>query len=105
MRTTGRSKAAEALLCEPFQGFSVPQAPHEASGANHATFATLLQLFSARELLNGAAPGNLVALSRLTGCICTHTQGASTVRSKQWALKIIAEVYDARFQALKDPHW
>jgi len=32
-------------------------------------------------------------------------QGASTVRSKQWALKIIAEVYDARFQALKDPHW
>jgi len=37
--------------------------------------------------------------------LLTKRQGPSTVRSKQWALKIIAEVYEARFQALKDPHW
>lgn len=37
--------------------------------------------------------------------LLTKRQGPSTVRSKQWAQKLIAEVYDARFQALKDPHW
>eukprot|EP00658_Telonema_sp_P-2_P045247 TRINITY_DN3318_c0_g1_i4.p1 TRINITY_DN3318_c0_g1~~TRINITY_DN3318_c0_g1_i4.p1 ORF type:complete len:779 (-),score=257.38 TRINITY_DN3318_c0_g1_i4:81-2417(-) len=37
--------------------------------------------------------------------LLTKRAGPSTVRSKQWAQKLIAEVYDARFQALKDPHW
>merc|ERR1711998_121711 len=37
--------------------------------------------------------------------LLTKRSGPSTVRSKQWAQKIIAEIYEARFQALKDPHW